>query len=94
MNREYDKIDSDAEYKYLRGMRIEEVEEENMNKLESQYKEIIKQYKILRATTVEQMWLSELKTFECNYTKYIKLREDRIFGKKKIKKKKKTKIKI
>ena len=91
--RKYDIIDEDQDYKYLRGMRIEDVEEENMKKLEDQYEEIIKQYKILQATTIEQTWLSELKAFECNYTKYIKLREDRIFGKKKLKKKKR-KIKI
>ena len=61
-------------------------------KLEDQYKEIVKQYKSLQETTIEQMWLSELKTFECNYTKYIKLRENRIFGKKVKKKKRKIKI--
>ena len=92
-SRNYDVIDEDDDYKYLRGMRIEEVEEENMKKLEDRLQEIQLEYTILQSTTIEQMWLSEIKGFEKQYAIYIKGRNERIEGVK-IKKKRKQKIKI
>ena len=92
-SRNYDVIDDDDDYKYLRGMRIEEVEEENMKKLEDKLLDIQKEYKMLKLTTIEQMWLSEIGAFEKQYTIYIKGRKERIEGIKKKKKKQKIKIK-
>lgn len=90
LSRGYDIIDGDQEYKYLRGMRIEEVEEENLKKLEDQNVQITTQWDILTATTVEEMWRRELDAFEINYKKYVKDRQDRTMGNKKVKKKKKN----
>ena len=89
----YDVIDDDEDYKYLRGMRIEEVEEENMKKLEDRLLEIQSEYTVLQSTTIEKMWLSEIKAFDKQYAIYIKARTERIEGIK-IKKKRKQKIKI
>ena len=74
-------------------MRIEEVEEENMKKLEDRLQEIQMDYTTLQSTTIEQMWLSEIKAFEKQYTIYIKGRIERIEGIKIKKKKRKIKIK-
>ena len=63
-SRNYDVIDEDENYKYLRGMRIEEVEEENMKKLEDRLLEIQKEYAVLNSTTIEEMWSSEITAFE------------------------------
>jgi hypothetical protein len=71
-------------------MRIEEVEEENLKKLEDQNVQITTQWDILTATTVEEMWRRELDAFEINYKKYVKDRQDRTMGNKKVKKKKKN----
>ena len=91
-SRSYDVIDEDEDYKYLRGMRIEEVEEENMKKLEDRLLEIQSEYTLLQSTTVGQMWLREIKAFEKQYAIYIKGRVERIEGVKIKKKKKKIKI--
>ena len=64
-----------------------------MKKLEDRLLEIQSEYTLLQSTTVEQMWLKEIKAFEKQYTIYIKARIERIEGIK-IKKKKKQKIKI
>jgi DNA topoisomerase-2 len=92
-SRSYDIIDGDEDYKYLRGMRIEDVEEENMNKLEDKLAQIQTDYSKLKSTTIEQMWSSEIATFENQYQVYISERNKRINGITAKKKKKKITIK-
>ena len=92
-SRNYDVIDEDENYKYLRGMRIEEVEEENMKKLEDRLLEIQKEYAVLNSTTIEEMWSSEITAFEKQYNIYIRERNKRLNGIT-VKKIKKKKIKI
>ena len=90
--RGYAVIDEDGDYKYLRSMKIEEVEEENMERLKNEYILKLREYKILVNTTVEKMWLEELALFDVAYEKYVSDRKSRIFGLKKKKSKKKVKI--
>ena len=89
----YDIIGDDEEYKYLRNMTIDSVEEENYEKLLKQKGEKEAELEKIKVTTIEQMWLGELKTLEKEYSRY---KNDRIVRSKgvgaKIKKKKKKKI--
>lgn len=90
--RNYNVIDQDEEYKYLRQMRLEMVEEENIIKLRKERDEKMKQLELLKNTSESKMWLRDLKDFEKHYNKYLIEREDRMYGKV-TKRKKKIKIK-
>ena len=81
-SRNYDVLDADEEYKYLRTMRIEQVEEENMNKLLQEKDEKMKDLEILKNTTIETMWLNELDELEKVFKKYKLQRKARQMGKK------------
>ena len=81
-NNNYDILDNDNDYKYLRTMRIEQVEEENMNKLLQEKDEKMKDLEILKNTTIETMWLSELDELNTMFNKYKLQRKARQMGKK------------
>ena len=66
----YDVIGDDEEYKYLRSMAIDSVEEENYEKLLKQKGEKESELEKIKVTTIEQMWLGELKLLEKEYVKY------------------------
>tara|TARA_B100001093_G_scaffold83901_1_gene75439 strand:+ start:21578 stop:25045 length:3468 start_codon:yes stop_codon:yes gene_type:complete len=98
-SRNYDKLNNDNEYKYLRSMRIESVEEENMLKLLKDCDIKIKELEVIKKTTVEEMWISELDKLQLEYIKYKKDRIEKLYGltktkTKRIKKKIIKKIKI
>ena len=78
--RGYDILDDDDEYKYLRTMRIEQVEEENMKKLLKDRDDKMKELNILKNTSIEKMWLTEINELETNFNKYKLLRKSRQFG--------------
>jgi hypothetical protein len=88
----YDIIDGDEDYKYLRTMTMDSVEEENYEKLLKLKGEKEADLTKIKETTIEQMWLGELKTLEKEYSRY---KNDRVVRSKgigaKIKKKKKKK---
>jgi len=92
--RNYNIIDGDEDYKYLRTMTIDSLEEENMEKLLKEKDIRLEEYKQLNKTSIETMWLKDLDKFEDQYDKYCIEREDRLIGKKSKKKtKKKKKVK-
>ena len=91
--RNYDIIDDDNEYKYLRQMKIESVEEENIVKLRKERDEKMKELEVLQKTSERKMWLTDLKEFEKLYEKYLTERHDRVFGKATKRKIKKLKFK-
>ena len=72
--RNYDTIDDDEEYKYLRTMRIEQVEEENVEKLVKEKGNKLKALEILKKTSVKKMWKQELKELLDEFVKYQKAR--------------------
>jgi DNA topoisomerase-2 len=80
--RNYDVMDEDEEYKYLRGMRIEQVEEENVEKLLKDKDEKMAEYEILKKTTLKEMWKKELKELKSEFEKYQRARRVRQYGKK------------
>lgn len=79
-SREYDVIDDDFEYKYLRNMPIDSVIEENITDLRKKRDEKMKALAILVGTTVEKMWFKDLNTLKGKYETYIKQRENRLYG--------------
>ena len=91
--RGYDIVDGDEEFKYLRTMKIEDVEEENMEKLLRQRNIKITELKALKNMTVEQMWETELDLFMDKYEEYKRERRGRLLGKE-VKKKKRKKLKL
>ena len=79
-SKEYDVIDEDEEFKYLVRMPMDSVSEENVEKLlkEHESKEI--ELNIIKETTIQQMWLSELDILENEYQVYQKEREQSQVG--------------
>tara|TARA_B100000035_G_scaffold163439_1_gene139234 strand:- start:7851 stop:11315 length:3465 start_codon:yes stop_codon:yes gene_type:complete len=86
----YDIIDNDEEYKYLRTMTIDSVEEENFEKLLKLKEEKENELEIIKKTTIEEMWIKELDNLTEIYKNYQIERLERATG---IKSKKKKKIK-
>ena len=76
----FDIIDDDEGFKYLRSMTIDSVEEENYEKLMKECEEKAKQLDILKEKTIENMWLEEISVLEKQYVKYKKERNDRLTG--------------
>ena len=81
--REYDVLDNDEEYKYLREMKIEQVEEENMNKLLKERDAKIKELNILNKTKPKTIWKRELTELLKEFEKYKTLRKLKMYGKNK-----------
>ncbi|MCH1613804.1 MAG: hypothetical protein L7S72_10985, partial [Flavobacteriales bacterium] len=79
-DREYDILDEDTEYKYLREMRLSMVEEENYNKLMEERDHKCKELEVLKNTTIEQMWMRELNELGKAIAKYRNDRKVRQFG--------------
>jgi DNA topoisomerase-2 len=68
----YDTIDDDKEYKYLVRMPMDSVSEENVEKLQNEHQIKEDELERIKATTIEQMWLSELEILENEYQEYVK----------------------
>jgi DNA topoisomerase II len=68
--RGYDVIDDDSDFKYLTKLAMDSVTEENVAKLAKQYADKQAQLTELEATTVEQMWTSELDALDAEYVKH------------------------
>ena len=82
-SRDYDMIDDDKDFKYLVSMPMSSLIEENIVKLRSERNEKKKQLKILKNTTIEAMWVSELDELSKQYEKMLQKRETRMTGEKK-----------
>ena len=91
--RNYDIIDNDEEYKYLRTMTIDNLEEENMLKLLNEHDELKNQYIEINKLSLEKMWIKDLNNLEKEYKKYQKNREDRLYGSSNTKSSKSKKMK-
>ena len=70
----YDKLDGDDDYKYLLKMSMDSVTEENVAKLMAELGEKNIELDRIRATTIQQMWMSELEALEQEYVEYLKER--------------------
>jgi DNA topoisomerase-2 len=95
-DRNYDLLDDDKEFKYLRSMRMEQVEEENIEKLRNKRDEKKKELEALKNTSPEEMWDNELVNLKKHYNTYRKnriARKDGVEKNSKAKKIKKIKLK-
>jgi len=71
--RKFDLIDGD--YKYLIKMPMDSVTEENVASIMKDRDNAVKELELLRKTSLEKMWLSELDNLEKEYTTYKIYRE-------------------
>lgn len=69
----FDKIEGD--FKYLVKMPMDSVTEENVAHIMKEKETTEQELAVLKATTLEQMWLSELSKLETEYDKYKQKRE-------------------
>ena len=72
--KQYDKIEGDEEYKYLVKMPMDSVSEENVEKLLQEKGDKELELNIIKTTTIENMWVSELEQLEVAYKDYQKKR--------------------
>ena len=72
LEKKFDMIDDDQDFKYLTKMPMDSVTQENVEKLSRQYDDKGNELKSLNNTTVQQMWLSELKDFNLAYDEHIR----------------------
>jgi len=91
-DRNYAMIDNDEEYKYLRSMTFDQLEEENIEKMLNECKQRQTEFDILSNKPIEELWMSDLKDFDKEYEKYKSARKARLLGEK-VKKKKSKKSK-
>jgi DNA topoisomerase-2 len=75
INKDYDVIDEDEEFKYLLRMPMDSVTDENVEKLLKEHKEKQDELERIKKTTIQQMWLSELEILENEYMLYQKERQ-------------------
>ena len=79
-SRNYDIIDGDKDYKYLRTMTVDRVEEENANKLNLEKEKKQMELDIIKNKTIEEMWTEELDVLSVQYQKFQKNRKSKLFG--------------
>jgi DNA topoisomerase-2 len=87
-DKDYNTIDGDEEFKYLVRMPMDSVSEENVDKLLKDHHSNQDELDRIKATTIQQMWLSELEILENEYQKYQKEREQAQIGDVKVSKNK------
>ena len=69
-NKSYDKMD--GEYNYLIKMPMDSVSEENVENINNNYKKKDEELKLVKSTTIKQMWLQELNVLQTEYNKIFK----------------------
>jgi DNA topoisomerase-2 len=72
--KQYAIIDEDEDYKYLVKMPMDSVSEENVEKLLKEKGDKEFELTVLKATSIEKMWLSELEELSTLYKDYQKQR--------------------
>jgi DNA topoisomerase-2 len=73
--KDYDKIENDAEYKYLTKMPMDSVTEENVDKLRKDKGNKDTELETIKGTTINQMWTTEIDKFKDLYIEYKEDRE-------------------
>ena len=83
----YEIIEDDCDYKYLTKMPMDSVTEENVERLFKELGDNQVTLDKIKATTINQMWMSELDTLKSAYLEYKEERERLMLGEEKPKKK-------
>jgi DNA topoisomerase-2 len=76
----YDVIDEDADFKYLTKLPMDSVTEENVSKLLKDHGDKVAELGIVKSKTVQHMWSEELDSLVLEYAKYRDERERSISG--------------
>ena len=82
----YDKLEDDDEYRYLVKMPMDSVTEENVTKLLKDRSDKLAELSMIKATSVNQMWKSELDQLKDQYVEYKEARARLMAGEDKKKK--------
>ena len=85
-DKNYDKMDDDAEYKYLVKMPMDSVTEENVEKLLKDKMNKESELETIKNTTINKMWITELDNLRDKYVEYKEHRERLMSGEEKKKK--------
>jgi len=78
--KKYDTINDDEDYKYLVKMPMDSVTEENVDKLNKEHSTKQKELTAIEATTIQEMWSSELDSLREAYLGYKEERERLMSG--------------
>ena len=76
----YDMIDSDTNYHYLTKMPMDSVTEENVERLNKEHSNKASELETVKSTSINEMWLNELKTLKEQYSEYKEERTQIING--------------
>ena len=80
LQKKYDVIDEDTDFKYLVKLPMDSVTEENVAKLLKEHGDKVAELEIVKSRTIQQMWSGELDTLSSEYAKYREERERSISG--------------
>jgi DNA topoisomerase-2 len=80
IEKKYDTIDNDIDFKYLVKMPMDSVSEENIERLNKEHANKLAELNALNETTIQQMWITELQLLENEYIEYQKEREKSQLG--------------
>ena len=67
VDKKYAMLDEDSDFKYLTRLPMDCVSEENVDKLEKEYRNKTDELNRVRSTTIQDMWSSELIVLEKEY---------------------------
>jgi DNA topoisomerase-2 len=80
LQKKYDMIDEDSDFKYLVKLPMDSVTEENVAKILKEHGDKEVELEKIKTKTIENMWLDELETLTSEYEKYRDERERSISG--------------
>jgi DNA topoisomerase-2 len=80
IQKKYDMIDEDGDFKYLVKLPMDSVTEENVAKILKEHGDKEVELEKIKTKTIENMWLDELETLSLEYEKYKDERERSISG--------------
>jgi DNA topoisomerase-2 len=80
VQKKYDVIDDDEDFKYLVKLPMDSVTEENVAKLLKEHGDKATELEVVKSRTIQQMWSGELETLSAEYAKYREERERSISG--------------
>jgi DNA topoisomerase-2 len=95
LNKGYDQLGKEADFKYLTKMSMDSVTDENVAKLLKEHGDKLAELEKFQSTTIQTMWLTELDNLRVEYIQYTEERQRLMMGttKEKKEKGKKTMIK-
>ena len=80
LDKKYDIIDGDNDFKYLVKMAMDSVTEENVDKINKEHQNKVIILENIRSITINEMWIQELNTLESQYALYKEQREKLMNG--------------